>query len=106
MNEAVSRSLHALGLPTRRHVAALVRTLASVQTSLRLREEFDISGTDSGPVVSWAITTFVQAVSTGNGRPDLQAKRHPRGSAPAPMASQSWSRPAGWRSNAYRLTSI
>lgn len=35
-------------------ITALLRSLYSVQTWLRMREEFGIPGTESGPVVAWA----------------------------------------------------
>ncbi len=64
--EAVARSLPELDARDRRRVAALVRTLVSVQTWLRMREEFGIAGADSGSLVSWAIRTLVQEIRNGH----------------------------------------
>jgi AcrR family transcriptional regulator len=47
-------------------ITALLRTLYSVQTWLRMREEFGIPGTESGPIVAWAMETLVREIRAGN----------------------------------------
>ena len=63
---AVARSFPELDDRDHRRVAALVRTFISVQTWLRMREEFDIDGAESGPLVNWALTTLVREIRAGN----------------------------------------
>jgi AcrR family transcriptional regulator len=46
-------------------ITALLRSLYSVQTWLRMREEFGIPGAESGPVVGWAMKTLVDAIRAG-----------------------------------------
>ena len=55
------------GYEERDHVriTALLRSLYSVQTWLRMREEFGIPGTESGPVVAWAMGTLVKEIRAG-----------------------------------------
>lgn len=64
--QAVARSLPELDERDQRHFAALMRTLVSVQTWLRMREEFGMDGTESGQLVSWAIRTLLHEVRDGN----------------------------------------
>jgi AcrR family transcriptional regulator len=64
------RQLVATSLPdydARDHlrITALLRSLYSVQTWLRMREEFGIPGAESGPVVGWAMKTLVDAIRAG-----------------------------------------
>jgi AcrR family transcriptional regulator len=47
-------------------ITALVRSIISTQTWLRMREEFGISGTQSGPLVTWALETLVREIRAGN----------------------------------------
>ena len=47
-------------------ITALLRNLYSVQTWLRMREEFGIPGAESGPIVAWAIQTLVNEIRAGN----------------------------------------
>ena len=47
-------------------ITALFRTLASIQTWLRMREEFGLTGDQSGPVVQWAIATLLREIRAGN----------------------------------------
>jgi AcrR family transcriptional regulator len=44
------------------HLAGLLRCLGSAQSWLRMREEFGVPGTESGPLVRWAIDTLVTEV--------------------------------------------
>jgi AcrR family transcriptional regulator len=55
-------------------VAALFRVLASVQTWLRMREEFRLAGKESGEIVSWAIATLADAIRDGNLPPHAAAE--------------------------------
>ena len=47
-------------------ITALLRNLVSVQTWLRMREEFGIPGEESGPIVAWAVSTLVSEIRAGN----------------------------------------
>lgn len=47
-------------------LTAIMGSKGSVQTWLRLREEFGIHGTDAGPVVAWAIATRADAARSGS----------------------------------------
>jgi len=47
-------------------ITALLRNLYSVQTWLRMREEFGIRGEEAAPVVAWAVTTLVNEICAGN----------------------------------------
>lgn len=51
---------------TRMQLAGLLRCIGSTQTWLRMREEFGVLGTESGPIVAWAINTLVREVRNGN----------------------------------------
>ena len=66
VNQAVARALPELDERGQRHFAALMRTLVSVQTWLRMREEFGMDGTESGQVVSWALRALLKEVRNGN----------------------------------------
>jgi len=46
-------------------ITALLRCIYSVQTWLRMREEFGIPGTESGPVLAWAFQTLVDEIRAG-----------------------------------------
>jgi AcrR family transcriptional regulator len=46
-------------------ITALVRNLIAVQTWLRMREEFGIPGSESGPLVTWALETLVREIRAG-----------------------------------------
>jgi hypothetical protein len=56
-------------------ITALLRNMYSVQTWLRLREEFGIPGTEGGPIFAWAIDTLVREIRAGH---------FPRTEVPAP----------------------
>jgi AcrR family transcriptional regulator len=47
-------------------ITALLRNLYTVQTWLRMREEFGIPGEESGPIVAWAMSTLVREIKVGN----------------------------------------
>jgi len=47
-------------------ITALVRSLIAVQTWLRMREEFGVPGTESGPLVTWALEVLVREIRAGN----------------------------------------
>jgi AcrR family transcriptional regulator len=47
-------------------IAALLRSIFSIQTRLRMREEFGLPGTESGPVVAWALQTLIREIRAGN----------------------------------------
>ncbi len=47
-------------------IAALLRNLFSVQAWLRMREEFGIPGTESGPILAWATQTLIDEIRAGN----------------------------------------
>ena len=66
ITRAVARSFPELDDRDHRRVAALVRTFISVQTWLRMREEFGIYGAESGPLVTWALETLVREIRAGN----------------------------------------
>jgi AcrR family transcriptional regulator len=46
-------------------ITALLRNVYSVQTWLRMREEFGIPGDESGPIVAWAMETLVNEIRAG-----------------------------------------
>ena len=46
-------------------ITALLRNLYTVQTWLRMREEFGIPGTESGPILAWAFQTLVDEIRAG-----------------------------------------
>ena len=46
-------------------ITALLRIIYSVQSWLRMREEFGIPGDESGPVLSWAFQTLVDEIRAG-----------------------------------------
>jgi len=46
-------------------ITALLRIIYSVQSWLRMREEFGIPGTESGPVLAWALQTLVDEIRAG-----------------------------------------
>lgn len=66
------RELVAKGLPdlderSQLRIAAVIRCLISSQAWLRMREEFGIPGTESGPVVAWVLDTIFRELRAGNG---------------------------------------
>ena len=67
---AVALDLPELDDRARAHVAGLLRCLGSSQSWLRMREEFDVPGTESGPLMRWAIDTLIREIRNG-GLPDI-----------------------------------
>jgi AcrR family transcriptional regulator len=70
MLELVARGLPNLDEHDQRRIAAVIRCLVSSQAWLRMREEFDVPGDESGPVVAWVIDTLIREVRAGNVPPD------------------------------------
>jgi hypothetical protein len=62
----VSESLPDLDERDHLRIAALLRNLYTVQTWLRMREEFGIPGTESGPIIAWALETLIREIRAGN----------------------------------------
>ncbi|MBN4047473.1 TetR/AcrR family transcriptional regulator [Acidimicrobiaceae bacterium AH-315-P05] len=69
MRNLVSKSLPNLEPDRQLAVASVVRVLLSTQTWLRMREEFDIDGHESGPIVAWALDAIVTQAEQGNPPP-------------------------------------
>ena len=63
--ELVAAAFPDLDERRRAHVAGLLRCLGSAQSWLRMREEFDVPGAESGPLMRWAIDTLVSGVRNG-----------------------------------------
>ena len=51
------------------HIAAVIRCLVSAQAWLRMREEFGVPGSESGPLVAWAIGAMFNEIERGNPPP-------------------------------------
>ena len=66
LQQAVVSELPELDEHVQEQLAGLLRCLASAQTWLRMREEFGVPGTESGPLVGWAIDTLLREVRNGN----------------------------------------
>lgn len=66
---AVARLPPDLAPAQQQGLAALVRTLASSQTWLRMREEFGIDGNEAGPLVAWAVAALAAAARDGDPPP-------------------------------------
>jgi AcrR family transcriptional regulator len=62
----LGRELPQLGEREQLRIAAVLRCLVSTQAWLRMREEFGVPGTESGPVVAWVIDTIIREVRAGN----------------------------------------
>jgi AcrR family transcriptional regulator len=62
----VGESLPEYGDRDHLRITALLRILYSIQTWLRMREEFGIHGDESGPIVGWAVDTLVREIRAGN----------------------------------------
>lgn len=52
-----------------RRLTAVIRCLLSAQAWLRMREEFGVPGTESGPMVAWAIAALAHEIERGNPPP-------------------------------------
>lgn len=66
LRRVVADSLPDLDERDHNRITALLRSLYSVQTWLRMREEFGIPGTESGPILAWAIDTLVNEIRAGH----------------------------------------
>jgi AcrR family transcriptional regulator len=66
LRRLVADSLPDLDEREHNRITALLRSLYSVQTWLRMREEFGIPGTESGPIVAWAIDILVNEIRAGH----------------------------------------
>ena len=66
LRRVVARSLPEYDERAHLQVTALLRSLYSVQTWLRMREEFGIPGVESGPILAWAIDTLVREIQAGH----------------------------------------
>jgi AcrR family transcriptional regulator len=66
MRELLARELPELGEREQLRIAALIRCLVSSQAWLRMREEFGVPGTESGPVVAWVIDIIIRELRAGN----------------------------------------
>jgi AcrR family transcriptional regulator len=66
LRELLERELPELGERERLRIAAIIRCLLSTQAWLRMREEFGVPGTESGPVVAWVVDTIIRELRAGN----------------------------------------
>ena len=69
MRTLLAEELPQLGEREQLRLAAVLRCLVSTQAWLRMREEFGLPGTESGPVVAWVIDTIIREVRAGNTPP-------------------------------------
>ena len=81
MRTLLAKELPQLGEREQLRIAAVLRCLVSTQAWLRMREEFGVPGTESGPVVAWVIDTIIREIRAGN---TPTAPRHVRPSKRAP----------------------
>jgi AcrR family transcriptional regulator len=65
----VARELPQLDARDHLRIAAVLRCLLSAQAWLRMREEYGVSGTDSGPAVEWVIELIIRELRAGNSPP-------------------------------------
>ena len=66
MRELLAKGLPELDEREQLRIAAVIRCLVSTQAWLRMREEFGVPGTESGPVVAWVIDTIIRELRAGN----------------------------------------
>jgi AcrR family transcriptional regulator len=66
MLELLASGLPELDERERLRIAAVFRCLVSTQAWLRMREEFGVPGTESGPVVAWVLDTIIRELRAGN----------------------------------------
>jgi AcrR family transcriptional regulator len=69
MRELFAKELPELTEREQVRIAAVIRCLVSTQAWLRMREEFGVPGTESGPVVAWVIDTIISELRAGNTPP-------------------------------------
>jgi AcrR family transcriptional regulator len=65
----LARDLPDLDDRDHRRIAAAMRCLGSTQAWLRMREEYGVPGTESGPVVEWVMGLVVRELMSGNTPP-------------------------------------
>jgi AcrR family transcriptional regulator len=63
--ELIGRELPELGEREAIRMAAMLRCLLSTQAWLRMREEVDVPGSESGPVVAWVVDLVVRELRAG-----------------------------------------
>ena len=66
MRELLADGLPELDERVQLRIAAVIRCLVSTQAWLRMREEFGVPGTESGPVVAWVIDIIIRELRAGN----------------------------------------
>ena len=66
MRELLAKGLPDLSEREQLRISAVIRCLVSSQAWLRMREEFGVPGTESGPVVAWVIDTIIRELRAGN----------------------------------------
>jgi AcrR family transcriptional regulator len=64
--ELLANELPELGEREQLRIAAVLRCMVSTQAWLRMREEFGVTGAESGPVVEWVIDAVVRELRAGN----------------------------------------
>jgi AcrR family transcriptional regulator len=69
MRDLFAKELPELAEREQLRIAAVIRCLVSTQAWLRMREEFGVPGTESGPVVAWVIDTIISELRAGNAPP-------------------------------------
>ena len=67
MGGAVARSFPDMSATDQHRLLALVRVLVGGSTWLRMREEFGLSGSESGALVSWALSVLFADVRSSGG---------------------------------------
>ena len=65
MCELLATGLPELSEREQLRIAAVIRCLVSSQAWLRMREEFGVSGVESGPVVAWVVDTIIRELRAG-----------------------------------------
>jgi AcrR family transcriptional regulator len=66
LRELLAKELPELSDREQLRIAAVLRCLVSTQAWLRMREEFGVPGTESGPVVAWVVDTIIRELRAGN----------------------------------------
>jgi len=66
MRAMLAKELPELDERDQLRIAAVIRCLVSAQAWLRMREEFGVPGSESGPMVAWVIDTIVRELRSGN----------------------------------------
>lgn len=65
MRELLAKELPQLDDRELVRIAAVIRCLVSTQAWLRMREEFGVPGTESGPVVAWVVDLIIRELRAG-----------------------------------------